>query len=186
MDARKAVTAIGVGLLTLAFASATASASGTLILARGSNGPAVTHWQALLNQWAIESGSDRRLALDGIFGPETKAATRAFQRRGHIPAQGVVGPKTRRAWVAGHVTSRPVLVGPGSDDPFVGLWQGALDHWLVRHRLGGSQVLIDGLFGPETEAVTRVFQRATGLTADGVVGTKTWRALSHTPIGLMP
>ncbi len=37
---------------------------------------------------------------------------------------------------------------------------------------------IDGRIGPKTKKATREFQRANGLTPDGVVGKKTWRKLS--------
>ena len=35
--------------------------------------------------------------IDGIAGPGTKRAVRAFQRRRHLAADGVAGPQTRRA-----------------------------------------------------------------------------------------
>lgn len=45
---------------------------------------------------------------------------------------------------------------------------------LVQKRVGATP---DGRFGSGTEAAVKAFQRSHGLTADGVVGPKTWAAL---------
>ena len=47
--------------------------------------------------------------------------------------------------------------------------------YLPRDR--GHAVAVDGVFGPRTMAVVLGFQRALGITADGIVGPVTWRAL---------
>ena len=47
---------------------------------------------------------------------------------------------------------------------------------LLRHH--GQSLGIDGSFGPETLSRVRSFQSAKGLVVDGVVGAKTWTALS--------
>lgn len=51
---------------------------------------------------------------------------------------------------------------------------------LIQERLnskGFNCGAVDGIFGSGTEAAVKAFQRAMGLTADGIVGVNTWRKL---------
>ena len=45
------------------------------------------------------------------------------------------------------------------------------------NRAGYSCGKADGIFGDKTEAATRAFQEAHGLTPDGFIGPKTWPVL---------
>ncbi|WP_199509859.1 peptidoglycan-binding domain-containing protein [Nucisporomicrobium flavum] len=47
--------------------------------------------------------------------------------------------------------------------------------YLLRAR--GHSVVVDGIFGPKTDAAVRSFQRDEGLAVDGIVGPHTWSAL---------
>jgi peptidoglycan hydrolase-like protein with peptidoglycan-binding domain len=44
-------------------------------------------------------------------------------------------------------------------------------------RTPDPSVVVDGVFGPQTEAKVKDFQSGSGLTADGIVGPQTWAAL---------
>jgi hypothetical protein len=58
---------------------------------KGATGIDVRELQAYLNgHWAA-------LVVDGVFGPVTDAAVRAFQTRAGIAVDGIVGPITRNA-----------------------------------------------------------------------------------------
>jgi peptidoglycan hydrolase-like protein with peptidoglycan-binding domain len=62
------------------------------ILRQGSEGDGVRRWQHfLIGQELLSSGAD------GVFGPATNAATRAFQKRARIEVDGAVGPLTLAA-----------------------------------------------------------------------------------------
>jgi N-acetyl-anhydromuramyl-L-alanine amidase AmpD len=57
-------------------------------LARNSRGAAVTELQKAL----VASGHN--IAVDGIFGPETEAAVKAYQKQNGLAVDGIVGPNT--------------------------------------------------------------------------------------------
>jgi hypothetical protein len=63
------------------------------------------------------------------------------------------------------------LLRLGMTDPAVRLLQGRL----VQLRV--ATLVIDGEFGPQTEAAVKQFQRRNGLEVDGVAGPLTWKAL---------
>ena len=99
--------------------------------------------------------------VDGIYGPGTTAQVRAFQRSQSIAADGVVGPVT---W--GRLNSTAVnrpTIQRGSTGSHVSYLQS---------RLGG--LVVDGDFGPATEARVRAFQKSRGIAVDGIVGRQTW------------
>jgi len=111
--------------------------------------------------------------VDGIFGPKTDAAVRAFQMDNHLSVDGLVGPATWAEMI--------VVVRRGSQGDAV---KGVQEEFQFRNLSGdpsrGPQ--IDGVFGPETEAAVRAFQQALhadipSVTVDGIVGPVTWQAL---------
>jgi peptidoglycan hydrolase-like protein with peptidoglycan-binding domain len=74
-------------------------------------------------------------------------------------------------------SGRPVL-RRGSRGSSVRELQSRLNRWLMSNPQSGlQQLVVDGQFGQLTYAVVLAFQKAEGLTADGIVGPRTWARL---------
>lgn len=67
------------------------------ILKPGATGTAVKTWQRQLNRWLRTQSGQTLLPIDGAFGAQTTAATKALQQAAGITADGIVGPTTRHA-----------------------------------------------------------------------------------------
>lgn len=153
--------------------------TGSPYLRRGSSGTLVQTLQYLLNEL-----SGAGLSVDGAFGPLTEAAVLRYQRANGLSVDGIVGPQTAGALNSGSsgssssseessssgassslLTGTP-LVKQGDSGPLVETLQRLLnDH--------GASLSVDGDFGPLTLTAVLSFQRANGLSVDGVVGPQT-------------
>ncbi len=65
--------------------------------------------------------------------------------------------------------------GPGATGPCVNVVQAVVNAKL------GSRLAVDGQYGKKTAAAVKRFQKAAGISADGIVGPQTWAALNRTP-----
>jgi peptidoglycan hydrolase-like protein with peptidoglycan-binding domain len=133
----------------------------------GSNGHPIKTLQYLLR------ARGHSIAADGVFGPNTEAAVKAFQSGHSLVANGIVDAATWAPLVL------PVRQGSRGDAV-----KGVQEEFQFRNGSGdpskGPQV--DSIFGPVTEASVRGFQQALSLdipsvAVDGIVGPVTWQAL---------
>jgi N-acetylmuramoyl-L-alanine amidase len=129
----------------------------------GGNAAAIRGIQSTLNR-LYGTG----LAADGLYGPATKRGlvkglqTELNSQYGaRLATDGIFGPATRAAV---RNIRRPMTGN------IVYLLQAALI-------ANGYGVGADGIFGPATEAALKNYQRAKGLTADGIAGAATFSAL---------
>jgi peptidoglycan hydrolase-like protein with peptidoglycan-binding domain len=129
--------------------------------------PQIPGLQVALRAHGYDTG-----AVDGIVGPRTAAAVRAFQRRHGIHADGLAGPQTRTK--LGRL-GRP-LFGARTLTPGRIGWDVSVLQFLLTQR-GFAPTHLNGNFGPGTERAVRRFQRAYGLAVDGIAGAATQRAL---------
>lgn len=111
-------------------------------------------------------------AVDGLDGPKTQSALKAFQTAAGIDPDGIYGPNTQ---------GKMTLVGVNG--PFPGVTRLGMRNSPVTGRYQqrlkdrGWKIAVDNDHGLGTDAVMKSFQREKGLTPDGDGGAMTWTAL---------
>lgn len=161
------------------------------IIKLGSKGSDVKKAQQLLIAKGYSCGT---AGADGDFGAGTYNAVKKFQADNGLETDGIVGAKT---WAALLKTEQPKpeqtepdkepekpVETTGSacivDLPIVRQGDNGFPVIAVQTLLGKHNFnvnYIDGDFGPDTLAKVKAFQKAKGLTADGIVGRDTWMKL---------
>lgn len=161
------------------------------IIKLGSKGSDVKKAQQLLIAKGYSCGT---AGADGDFGAGTYNAVKKFQADNGLEADGIVGANT---WAALLKTEQPKheqtepdkepekpVETTGSacivDLPIVRQGDNGFPVIAVQTLLGKHNFnvnYIDGDFGPDTLAKVKAFQKAKGLTADGIVGRDTWTKL---------
>jgi N-acetylmuramoyl-L-alanine amidase len=132
-------------------------------LRRGDRGREVVDLQTRLLALGLDLGNR---GIDGVFGPVTELAVRAFQQGMGILADGVVGPITwREVYEAGYRPGGRLLYL--RQPPFRGADVTELQRML--HDLGFDPGAVNGLFDERTARAAKEFQRNAGLAPDGVI-----------------
>ena len=143
--------------------------SGTLspwpVVQNGSQGHPIRTLQFLLRTHG------HNLTVDGMFGPATEAAVKAFQTSKGMTADGIMSAQTWSTLI--------IQVKKGSSGDAV---RGVQEEFQFRAGEPGKGLKVDGIFGPQTDSTVRGFQHALSLdvpsvVVDGIVGPVTWQAL---------
>lgn len=142
-------------------------------IAQGDRGPAVEDVQHRLLSLGFDLGPT---GVDGVFWGATLAAVRKFQHEHGLAEDGVVGDETWSALVDATFRLGDRLLYlklPYLHGADVLVLQGALNV------LGFACGEPDGIFGAYTERAVGEFQSNVGLSADGIAGPETVRALER-------
>ena len=153
--------------------SSKSTSTTTSLLKQGSRGSAVTKLQDNLKSLGFYNNKST-----GYYGPITKNAVIKFQKSQGLKADGIVGSNTQakiqaelKARGKDNKTPYSSILRIGSKGSQVTSLQQRLKE------LGYFKGNTTKYFGPITKKAVIDFQRAKGLTADGIVGPKTWNAL---------
>jgi len=160
--------------------------------------------QNFLIKQGISVGST---GADGIYGANTRAGVKTYQKKVGLDDDGIWGPKTdAKAFPtaskpaptpatpkapayplpAGYYygpRSGPVQSVSGYVAPYGGPNGAAgLKQWQQRMKDRGNTITVDGLYGPQTQTIATNFQKQCKLTVDGKIGPQTWAAAWTAPI----
>lgn len=135
------------------------------------------------------------VSIDGIFGPETRAAVEAYQRQYGLPVNGVVDAATwdsmYRTYV-GIVESQPQEFGPGitllyPGSPLQigdsGVAVSALQtylNYISNTYTSIPKIDVDGQYGPATARAVEAYQEIFGIEPDGITASQTWKSITDT------
>ena len=142
-----------------------------------SRGNDVVYLKQLLNKWGYQIG------VTDMFDTGTDQIVRNFQRDNGLTVDGQVGPNTwkmlqnENALNAHQATRKAEADAAGMETVRMGsTGQGVfrLQQYLSRW---GYNIKNDGVFGPNTDNIVRLFQERLFLTINGIVGNSCWRML---------
>lgn len=127
--------------------------------------------------------------IDGFFGANTENAVKNFQFVVGLPQDGVV---TAAVWSALETydpkpTYSTLALGDGDRTPLLRNEVKVLQKILKEKTLLSPVAIVDGLFGPKTEAAVKTFQQLQGVEDNGTVDDLMWQSLqSYDPGAATP
>ena len=170
----------------------------------GSTGNDVLSLQVRLNRISRNYPAIPKInPVDGVFDLQTESAIKAFQKIFSLPQDGVVGKKTwyRIAYVYASVKRLAELDSEGISlnevskqystvqrEGYSGENVRVLQHFLsvvANFNNDIPPIEVDGYLGENTKNAVIAFQKAYGLSPDGVVGEATWQSLYRAYRGIL-
>ncbi len=157
------------------------------LLREGDTGIGVATLQHYLLVLATFDNTLPMVEETGLFGPETTAAVRAFQAQQGLAVDGIVGRDTWNALTRAYdavIASLPPtddaselypgqFLTPGQEGANVRALQVLLER-ASELRDFMPPVLVDGIYGAQTETAVRAAQAWANIPQNGVVGPVTW------------
>ncbi len=158
----------------------------------GNRGDEVRVVQYLLRYVATFDNRIPVIAVDGIYGENTAAATRTFQELYGLPVTGAMDEATYSLLYdtyRGYINSLPNSQFIGTARPYPGftLTEGQSNEYVTALQTYLStiartypeipEITVDGIFGSATRNAVIAYQNRFGLTADGIVGLRTWESI---------
>lgn len=162
-------------------------------LSRGDTGVYVRVAQYYLAVIAQNLDTVPEIDIDGIFGPRTEAAVKAFQRDYGLPETGIIDERTWNDMYnvyRGIVESTPEYYTGVPVAPYPGFvlsigMRGNEVRLLQEYLAKLSEVYpeipavaVDGVFGPATRSAVMAAQQLFGLPVTGIVFALTWDAIT--------
>ncbi len=156
---------------------------------------AIRNLQRYLRAIAYFDNRIPKVGIDGIYGPETERAVRAFQGIAGLPLTGTVDQTTWEALYAYYLADQKKQDAPerishfpripenytlevGEQQFLVSIIQNALQELAIDYDWP-VEVPLTGTYDEATAAAVRVFQELNGLPATGGVDRATWNALAN-------
>ena len=162
-------------------------------LSRGDTGVYVKVAQYYLAVIAQNLDTVPEIDIDGIFGPRTEAAVKAFQRDYGLPETGIIDERTWNDMYnvyRGIVESTPEYYTGVPVAPYPGfvlsIGMRGNEVRLLQEYLSKlsevypeiPQIAVDGVFGPATRSAVMAAQQLFGLPVTGIVFALTWDAIT--------
>lgn len=162
------------------------------VLKRGSRGNDVKAMQHFLAFVAYFNDRIPNIAVDGIFGPATEEAVKAFQREYGLTVDGIVGRNTWNRLLDAYYATLDSLpdeyrsyssffypgytLSTGTSGNAVTQLQTFL-RVIAQNNKAVPLITVDGIFGNQTKNAVIAVQKLAGIPQTGSVGPLTWNAI---------